>query len=152
MEDNLGQGRTRQDIQGLAGRSRWATNRPAAKVLLLVFCCVAVAAGVAIHSLHWLEPVDSIGSLRTLAIGGEARLRGVVTYSDPTKVYIQDRSGAVRIDFQTSHRMYRAGEVLLVRARKTQPYDWQMGPSSVGLEAIEIQPVGFWFLPAAIDQ
>ena len=152
MEGNQQRGRTRLDVQDPANRSHWTVSRPAAKALLLVFCFVAVAVGVAIHSLHWLEPVDSIGSLRTLAIGGQARLRGVVTYSDPTKVYIQDKSGAVRIDFQTSHRMYRAGEVLLVSARKTQPYDWQMGPSSVGLEAIRIQPVGFWFLPAAVGQ
>ena len=140
------------DEQAATGWFRSAWKHPRTVLLFLLLCGMAVAAIVAIRSLHLLDTFDSIGSLRTLAIGGQARLRGIVTYSDPSQVYIQDKSGAVRVGFQSNHRMYRAGEILIVQVRKTQPYDWQMGPTSVGLEAIHIQPVGFWFLPTAVGQ
>ncbi len=113
---------------------------------------VIVAATLSIpivHYTHILKKVDSISSLRTLPIDNWTKLRGIVTYSDPTQLYIQDDTGAVRIAFQSPHRMYPAGEILIVTARKTQAYDWQLGPSSVDLQDAILQPVGFWFLPTA---
>lgn len=82
-------------------------------------------------------------------VGGKVHLRGVVTYSDATQLYIQDDTGAVRIGFSTPHRMYSPGEVVLVTASKTKPYDPQLGPSSVDLENASIRVIGFWMQPRA---
>lgn len=119
------------------------------RVAFFLAIAVAVLAIPTLRYTHILENADSISSLRTLPIDAHVKLRGIVTYSDPTQLYIQDDTGAVRIAFQIPRRVYPVGEILVVTARKTQAYDWQLGPSSVDLQDATLQPVGFWFLPTA---
>ncbi len=127
-------------------------SRRSVRVFLLLLAPLALASVPVARYLHLFEKFDSISSLRTLPLGGGVRLRGIVTYSDPDVLYIQDDTGAVCIVFKTHNRMYSAGQILVVAARKTKPYDPQLGPSSVGLEDASLTPAGFWLLPKAYAQ
>ena len=104
------------------------------RIFFLLLAILALVSVPVVRYLHLFEKFDSISCLRTLPIHGKVRLRGIVTYSDPERLYIQDDTGAVSLEFKTPHRMYTAGQILVVAARKTKPYDPQLGPSSVALE------------------
>ena len=97
----------------------------------------------------WRQAVP-ISAVRVLPVGSTVWIRGSVTYSDPTQLFLQDDSGAVRIGFPHPQRSYHFGQVLIVNARKNHAYEPQLGPSSVDLTAVRIHPLGYWLHPLAI--
>lgn len=116
---------------------------------LLVLLLGAVAAVLVLNHGRFFDRFDSIGALRNLPIGGTIKLRGTVTYSDSDQLYIQDATGAVRIAFKIPHRIFPAGQVLVVTARKTNRYNRLLGPSSVDLGDEVLAPAGLGALPVA---
>jgi signal transduction histidine kinase/CheY-like chemotaxis protein len=120
---------------------RWAW----AGLVLGMFAAGAAALGY----FHLLKKCDPISSVRRLPIGGTARLRGIVTYSDNIQAFIQDSTGAIQLRFSKPQAAYIPGQILIITGKKTTSYDWRTGPSSVSFSPESIVKAGFWFLPAA---
>jgi signal transduction histidine kinase/CheY-like chemotaxis protein len=118
-------------------------------VVLLAVSLVWIAAAPVVR--HWrpMGQFNLIGDLRSLPQGSSVRLHGTVTYSDLEHLYIQDKSGAVRIALRNSKQIFNAGQVLVVTARTTSRYNRLFGPSSVGLVDGVATPDGQNTLPAA---
>ncbi len=100
---------------------------------------------------HWRisQQFDSIASLRAVPNGSIVTLRGTVTYGDREHLFIQDDTGAVKIALKNPKQNFEAGQILVIKARKTSSYNRSSGPSSVGLVDGVATPDGQSALPVA---
>jgi len=118
-------------------------------VALLVVLLASVAAVPVVRHLRLSQQFDSIGNLRTVPDGSSVTLRGTVTYCDTEHLYIQDETGAVKIALKNPKQNFDAGQILVVKVRKTSRYNRLLGPSSVGLVDGVAIPDGQTVLPMA---
>lgn len=130
---------TKSDIVAEHKRSLIAVPIAAGICLfLLVMCSIVFRSQL---ELLWPNTSD-IRELQELQLG-PVRLRGVVTYVDAPgkRFWIQDESGAILINQDPTEAGIHFKQLVQIEAKKTHPYDPQLGFGSVVLTGFRITVV-----------
>jgi PAS domain S-box-containing protein len=127
-------------------------HKPAARYLLAVIVALAMAAisllawGMA---SGWMRGELTIQDLKRLRAGNEVALRGIVTFSDSVteRFYLQDSTGAIRIQSSKPEEVPKPGDELVVRGKVHSEYIASVGIKSVELGELQIKKVGTGRIP-----
>lgn len=103
------------------------------------------------NRLGWSRPAISIHDLKSLRAGNAVRLEGVVTFADPYthRFYLQDASGALRIQRRPDEDLPSAGDRVRVDGTLRSEYVPALGMRSLELENVAVRPRSRSLLPTA---
>jgi PAS domain S-box-containing protein len=125
------------------------------------YTTAAVLAGIAVLAallvfgptdlLGWRSPVISIHDLKSLRAGNAVRLEGVVTFTDrdANRFFVQDSSGALRIQRQPGEPLPLPGDQVRVTGTLRGEYVAALGMKSLELTDIDVKVHGRSLIPSA---
>ena len=98
------------------------------------------------------DRITGIGDLKGIECGTAIRLRGVVTYYDfdSRLLYLQDRSGGIKIDSLARDWNLHPGQQIELSGITTHDFDEKIGPDSVGLAGVSVHVEGKALLPSPL--
>ena len=127
---------------GFAHTATPAPGRRRPYVLLLAILC---APGLVYYVVQRRSAAETqtIQQLAEVPVGHEARIVAQVAYVDSVghRLWVQDSSGAIVINESPAWAGLKAGDTVAICGTKTRRYDPAQGPSSNGLQKIEIRRV-----------